>query len=214
MKGGGFLGVHYFGRGQLRETRSTSTAPPAISRSTFPRQHQSQDLSVLQHAFTSLRSSTVKTLDRKTSWAPRRDSIKASAPPFKEPPFLSTPSFWEWVAASTTITRWSLLRSWVLILQELTILPPSFMFILSIPLPNLSIPDSHALSRTIINSHQETVSGQACNPPDPHWSFFLPIGGGVLQYPVLPRWWLLFLNVGNVHCLSLFLKTNYAGSEN
>jgi hypothetical protein len=25
-----------------------------------------------------------------------------------------------------------------------------------------------ALSDTIINSHQETVSGQACNPPDPH----------------------------------------------
>jgi hypothetical protein len=25
-----------------------------------------------------------------------------------------------------------------------------------------------ALSSTIINSHQETVSGQACNPPDPH----------------------------------------------
>ena len=25
-----------------------------------------------------------------------------------------------------------------------------------------------ALSSTIINSHQEPVSGQACNPPDPH----------------------------------------------
>ena len=28
-----------------------------------------------------------------------------------------------------------------------------------------------ALSSTIINSHQEPVSGQACNPPDPHWFF-------------------------------------------
>ena len=26
-----------------------------------------------------------------------------------------------------------------------------------------------ALSSTIINSHQEPVSGQACNPLDPHW---------------------------------------------
>jgi hypothetical protein len=26
----------------------------------------------------------------------------------------------------------------------------------------------HALSSTIINRHQEPVSGQACNPPDPH----------------------------------------------
>ena len=25
-----------------------------------------------------------------------------------------------------------------------------------------------ALSSTVINSHQEPVSGQACNPPDPH----------------------------------------------
>jgi hypothetical protein len=24
------------------------------------------------------------------------------------------------------------------------------------------------LSSTVINSHQEPVSGQACNPPDPH----------------------------------------------
>ena len=31
-------------RGQLRETRSTSAAPPAISRSTFPRQHQPKGL--------------------------------------------------------------------------------------------------------------------------------------------------------------------------
>jgi hypothetical protein len=25
-----------------------------------------------------------------------------------------------------------------------------------------------ALSSTVINSHQELVSGHACNPPDPH----------------------------------------------
>ena len=36
------------GRGQLRETRSTSAAPPAISRSTFPRQHRLKDLRIFQ----------------------------------------------------------------------------------------------------------------------------------------------------------------------
>jgi len=36
------------GRGQLRETRSISTAPPAISKFTFPRQHWPKDLSILQ----------------------------------------------------------------------------------------------------------------------------------------------------------------------
>jgi len=35
-------------RTQLRETRSTSAAPPAISRSTFPRQHRPKGLSILQ----------------------------------------------------------------------------------------------------------------------------------------------------------------------
>ena len=35
-------------RTQLRETRSTSAAPPASSRSTFPRQHRPKGLSILQ----------------------------------------------------------------------------------------------------------------------------------------------------------------------
>jgi hypothetical protein len=44
MKGG----VLRSGRGRLRETGSTSAAPPATSRSTFPRQHQPKDPSILQ----------------------------------------------------------------------------------------------------------------------------------------------------------------------
>jgi hypothetical protein len=32
----------------------------------------------------------------------RRNNIKASAPSFKEPPWPSTTSSWEWVAPSTT----------------------------------------------------------------------------------------------------------------
>jgi len=78
----------------------------------------------------------------------------------------STTSFWEWVALSTTITRWSLLRSWFLILKELRNLLPSFMFILS--MTRKLVHTRCALSSTIISYHQETVSGQSCNPPDPH----------------------------------------------
>ena len=130
--------------------------------------------------FTSSRSSTVRTLDSRTSWAPCRNGIKASAP-----------SFWgQWVALTRTITRWSLLRHLLgLDSQRFNNLLPSFMLILSITLPNSS---RRVLSSTIINSHQETVSGQACNPPDPHWNFPFFFGGGVLWYPV-PKW-LLFLN--------------------
>ena len=68
-------------------------------------------------------------LNRRNSWAPCRNNTKASAPSPREPPLSSTPSFWEWVAPSTTITRWIGLRSWVLILRELRNLLPSFMFI-------------------------------------------------------------------------------------
>jgi hypothetical protein len=56
-----------------------------------------------------------------------------------------------------------------LILKELRNLPTSFTFIMLITLPNLSTPDHVPI--TIINSHQETVSGQAGSPPDPHLSF-------------------------------------------
>ena len=73
-----------------------------------------------------------------------QEQQKTSAPSFKEPPLPSTPSFWEWAAPSTIIIRWSLMKSWVLILKELRNLLPSFMFILSITLPNnLSTPSAH-----------------------------------------------------------------------
>ena len=41
-----------------------------------------------------------------------------------------------------------------------------------------------ALSSTVINSHQEPVSDQACTPPDPHW-FFLSFS-----------WWTSFTVLG------------------
>jgi len=41
-----------------------------------------------------------------------------------------------------------------------------------------------ALSSTIINSHQETVLGQACNPPDPHNLIPVLLVEEFYQYPV------------------------------
>jgi hypothetical protein len=54
------------------------------------------------------------------------------------------------------------IRSLVLSLKELRNLLPSFIHILSITQPSLSMPDALLLSITIINSHYEPVSGQAC----------------------------------------------------
>ena len=73
-----------------------------------------------------------------------QEQLNASAAPsFKEPPLPSTPTFWEWVAPSTTIPHYTPLRSWVLSLKESRYLLPSFVYILSTTLPNLSIvPDA------------------------------------------------------------------------
>jgi len=49
-----------------------------------------------------------------------------------------------------------------------------------------------ALSSAVINSHQEPVSGQACNPLDTHLFFLSFRGGGALRC-LVPKW-LLFLN--------------------
>jgi hypothetical protein len=61
-----------------------------------------------------------------------------------------------------------------------------------------------ALSIIVINSHQEPVSGQACNPPDPHSSFLSLRGGGALRY-LVPKWLLFLIKVGSgFHCLRSF----------
>ena len=62
-----------------------------------------------------------------------------------------------------------------------------------------------ALSSTVVNSHQELVSGQACNPPDPHWFFLFAVeelyGTRYQNGPFS------LINVGSgIHCLrSYFL---------
>jgi hypothetical protein len=130
---------------------------------------------------TSPRSCTVRTLDRRTSWAPHRNSIKASAPSFKEPPLLSTPSFWVWVVPSTAKnTRWSLLRSWVLILKE------SRNFKLHVHSVNHAaklVHTRHALSSTVINSRRSHVRVRPATLLIPTDLFLVLSGGGVIRYP-------------------------------
>jgi len=65
----------------------------------------------------------VKTPGLRTSWTPQSNSTKTFAFFSEEPPLLSTSSFWVWVAPSTTLTLWSLLRNWVLILKEVRSMP-------------------------------------------------------------------------------------------
>ena len=84
---------------------------------------------------------------------------------------LSTSSFWVWVAPSTTLTLWSLSRNCqrVLILRVKKLASKLHMH--SVDFAAKLVHTRRALSSTVINSHQEPVSGQTCNPPDPHWFF-------------------------------------------
>jgi len=99
----GVAGGNWGRPGALQQHRHPPPSDPPSPDSTDPKISAFSNVT-----FTSSRSSTVRTLDRRTSWAPRRNSINACAPPFKELPLPSTPSFREWIAPSTIITRWSL----------------------------------------------------------------------------------------------------------
>jgi len=109
MKGVGFLGLAGGNWRRLGALLQHHQPPP-----TDPPSPDSTDLKISALSdvtSTPSKTNTVRTLDRRTRWAPRRNNTKASAPFFKEPPLPSTPSFWVWAAPSTTITRWSLLWS-------------------------------------------------------------------------------------------------------
>jgi hypothetical protein len=87
-----------------------------------------------------------------------------------------------------------------LILRELRNLLPSFMFILSTTLPNLSIPDV-----PFPNSHQKQFQVKPATLLIPIDLFSFPFGGGVLRYRYQSGSFPL-INVGSgFHCLRSFL---------
>jgi len=86
----------------------------------------------------------------------------------KETLLPSTPSFWEWVAPYTTMTHWRFLKEQIFDSQRVKKLA-SKLHVHSVDYAAKLVHTRRALSSaTITNSHQEPVSGQACNPPDPH----------------------------------------------
>jgi len=103
-----------------------------------------------------------------------------------------------WVAPSTTLTLWSLSRNWVLIFKVL--LEACLQaHVLSVKFAAILVHTWRTLSSTVINSHQEPLSGQACNPLDPHWFFlsysqwrsFTVLGSKLAPFPYL-IWGLAF----------------------
>ena len=118
---------------------------------------------------TSSRSKTVRTPDLKTRWMPQKNSTtKISATFSKEPPLLSTSFFW--MGVDGTIYNAHTLKPFKelgLDFQRVKKLA-SKLHVHSVNLAAKLVHTRRALSSTIINSHQEPVSGQDCNHLDPH----------------------------------------------
>jgi hypothetical protein len=105
-------------------------------------------------------------------------------------------------------TYWSLFRSGVMTLKELRNLLPSFMYILSTTLPNLSKPGAHLLLLTLIRSRRFWVKPASLLVPID--LFFSLYCGGVLRY--LEPQWLHFPNIcgSEFHCLrNIFYSTQF-----
>jgi hypothetical protein len=119
------------GKGQLRETGSTSTAPPAATnRSTFSRQHQPRDLSILQREIHLIMIKYCEDTRPQNQLSAAQEQHKDLCSNLQGASATLLTIFLG-VVPSTTITRWSLLRIWVLILKELrNLLLPSFMLII------------------------------------------------------------------------------------
>jgi len=98
----------------------------------------------------------------------------------------STPFVWEWVASSTIYNNHTLkpFKKLGLEFQRAKKLA-SKLLVHSVYYAAILIHIRRALSSTITNSHQEPVSGQACNPPDPQF-IFLSFGEEFYNTEVYP----------------------------
>ena len=180
------------GRGQLRETGSIPTAPPATSRATNPRQHWPQrpqqtsawhpprwDQVLWRHQTLEPAERRKGTAQRPLQYSPR--SLRYSPhQPFGCGRHHLQHSHAE--AFQGTGSRFSP--------KELRSLPPSSMCTLWTLLLNLSIPDVPfpVLLSSVIRSRFRAKPATLLNPID----FSFPFrGGGALRYSV-PKW-LLFL---------------------
>ena len=88
-------------RGQLRRTGSTSTAPPATSKSTFPRQHQGpKDLSILQCDIHLIEIKYCEEIRPQNQPCAAQEQHKGLCTFLQDLPLPSTPSYWERVGGT------------------------------------------------------------------------------------------------------------------
>jgi hypothetical protein len=150
-------------RGQLRETGSTSAAPPATSRATNPIQHRPQDLSKPRR--------DIHLVEIKYCADTRpQNQLNAAKEQHKD--------LCNILQGASVTLHIILLGVGGTIYNTHTLKPfkdlgldfqrvkklASKLLVHSVNFAAKLVHTRHALSSTIINSHQELVSGQACNP--------------------------------------------------
>ena len=140
MKGGGFLGRWWQGatEGEWEHFSSTASSHQQIHLS---RQHRPKDLSILQRDIHLIKINYCEDTRPQNQLSAAQEQQKGLCSILQGASVSLHTILWEWVALSTTIIHWSLLRSWVLNIKGLRNSLPSFMFILLITLPNSSMPD-------------------------------------------------------------------------
>jgi len=152
----------------------------------------SPNISVYRYFNVTSKSNTVRTIDLTTSWAPRRNSTKTSAPSRSRslcyPPHHPFGIGWHYYYLQQSHT--GAFEGLGLDSQRAKKLA-SKLHMHSVKHTAKLVHTRRALSSTVINFHQEPVSGQACNPPDPHWLFlsfsrwrsFMVLGTKVAPFP-------------------------------
>jgi hypothetical protein len=155
------------GKGQLRETGSKPTAPPATSRATNPRQHRPRDLSKTWH--------DIHIVEIKYCEDTRpQNQLNAAKEQHKD--------LCNILQGTSVILHTIHLGVGGTIYNTHTLKPfkelgldsqrvkklASKLHVHSVNYAAKLAHNRRALSSTVINSHQKPVSGQACNPLNPH----------------------------------------------
>jgi len=154
------------GRGQLRENGSTSAAPPATTSRSTSKQHRPKDLSILQRDIHLIEIKYCEDTRKQNQLSAAQEQHKGLCS----------------IVQGASVTRHILLGVGGTIYNIHTLEPykelaldsqrvkklASKLHVHSVNYAAKLVNTRHALSSTVIDPHQETVTGQAYNPPDLH----------------------------------------------
>ena len=157
------------GREQLRETGSTSAAPPATNRATNPsRQHRPNHLNKHRRDIHLVKIKYCEDSRPQNQLNAAKEQHNDLYALSKEPPCVTLHIIL--LGVGGTIYNTHTLKPFKelgLDSQRVKNLA-SKLHVHSVNFAAKLVHTRRALSSTVINSHQEPVSGQACNPLDPH----------------------------------------------